>query len=159
MLKDITCLEQIQCRATKFIPRDNFLGYTSRLRSLHLLPFMHWLEFVDVIFLIKCLKNPQDNSDMCSFVTFVKSCTRVSTTMKLQHKHCHLSTTRHFYFDRIVLLWNAMPPVDISQPSLTIRRQVLSFLWDHFKTVFNDDIPCTFYIVCTCANCYSSSHP
>ena len=123
LLKDIICLEQIQRRATTFILSNNFLGYTSRLHSLHLLPLMHWLEFLDVMFLVKCLKNPRDNQDLCSFVTFVKSCTRASTTMKLQHNFCHLSTTRHFYFNRIVLLLNAMPPVDISQSFLTIRQQ------------------------------------
>ena len=58
LLKDITCLEQIQRRATKFILCDNFLGYKSSLHSLHLLPLVHWLEFLDVMFLVKCLKRP-----------------------------------------------------------------------------------------------------
>ena len=87
---DITCLEQIQRRATKFILSDNFLGNKSRFHSLHLLPLMHWLEFLDVMFLVKCLKNPQDNPDICSLVTFVKSCTSASTTTKMQHNFCHL---------------------------------------------------------------------
>ena len=100
---------------------DNFLGYKSRLHSIHLLPLMHWLEFLEVMFLVRCLKNPRHSPDICSLVTFVKSCTRASTTMKLQHNFCHLSTTRHLHFNRIVLLWNAMPPVDISQSFLTIH--------------------------------------
>ena len=68
---------------------------------------------------------------------------------------CHFSTIRNFYLNRIVLLWNAMPPVDFSQSFLAISQQVLSFFRDHFKTAFKADIPCTFHISCPCAS-YSS---
>ena len=91
---------------------------------------MHWLEFLDVMFLVKCLKNRQNNPDICSFVTFAKSCTRAFTIMKLQHNFCHLSTTRHFDFNRIVLLWNALPPVHISQSFLTISVDKFWPFWE-----------------------------
>ena len=159
LLKDIICLEQIQRRATKFILCDNFLDYKSRLRSLHLLPLMHWLEFLDIMFLVKCIQNPQGNLDVSSFISFIKSRTRASISMRLQHNFCCLSSTRHFYFNRIVLLWNTIPFIDISQPFFTIRRHILNFFWEHFDTVFNPDIPCTFDIVCPCSNCYSLPHP
>ena len=154
LLKDIICLEQIQRRATKFILCDNFFDYKSRLCSLHLLPLMHWLEFLENMFIVKCtcIQNPQDNLDISSFISFVRSRTITSTSMRLQRNFCHSSSTRHFYFNRMVLLWNAIPSIDISQPFLTICRHIMNFLWEHFGTVFNPDIPCTFYIVCPLLN-------
>ena len=132
LLKDVICLEQIQRRATKYILNDYSSDYKSRLRSLHLLPFMHWLEFLDIMFLVKCIKAPPDNFDIFSYVSFVNTCTRASTSMKLKHNYCRLSTTRHFYFNRIVLLWNHIPSFDFALSFSAIRRHVLNFFWNHF---------------------------
>ena len=55
LIKDITMLENVQRRATKFITSDNESDYKSRLLKLDLLPLMHWYELQDLLFLIKCL--------------------------------------------------------------------------------------------------------
>ena len=60
LVKDIENLERIQRRATKYIVGNNQMDYKSRLRllSVHLLPLMYWLELQDVMFLVKCLRQP-----------------------------------------------------------------------------------------------------
>ena len=61
LIKDITCLERVQHRATKFVLNDFTSNYKSRLTSLNLFPLMYWLKIQDLMFLIKCIKYPPDN--------------------------------------------------------------------------------------------------
>ena len=111
LIKDITCLERVQCRATKFVLNDFTSNYKSRLTSLNLLLLMYWLEIQDLMFLIKCVKYPSDNLDIFSRKSFVSSCTRASSSKKLKHNLCRSSSTKHFYFNRIVYLWNSLPSI------------------------------------------------
>ena len=57
-IKDITFIERIQRRATKYILNDYTSDYKSRLLSLNLLPLMYFFELQDIIFAVKSLKNP-----------------------------------------------------------------------------------------------------
>ena len=155
LLKDIICLERVQRRATKFILNDFSSDYKSRLISLNLLPLMYWYELQDLMFLVKCLQDPSDNFDILSYghISFVSSCTRASSSAKLKHNFCRTTTTRHFYFNRIVHLWNVIPDIDTSQPYCTIKRQISSFLWDHFQSHFDPSSPCSFHLLCPCSSC------
>ena len=156
-LKDILCLERIQRRATKYILSDSHSDYKSRLISLQLLPLMYWFDLQDVLFLVKCLKDESDNMDIHNYITFVSSSTRSSTCNKLKHNLSRTSTTRHFYFNRVVLLWNALPSIDLSLSIPTIKKQVILHLWNHFTRNYNLDNPCSLNFICPCNNCYNLS--
>ena len=102
----------IQRRATKFI-MSNTSTYKDRLQqSLHILPLMYWLEIQDIMFLVKCLKEPSDNFNIFSCVSFSSGTTRSAASRKLIHKFTKFCSSCHFYFNRIVRLWNALPPVN-----------------------------------------------
>ena len=58
LIKHITQLERIQCRATRFILNDYSSDYKSRLLHNHILPLMQFLELNDILFLIRSLKFP-----------------------------------------------------------------------------------------------------
>ena len=72
LLTDIRALENVQRRATTFILNDHLTDYRQRLVSLNLLPLMMIFEINDIIFFIKCLKQPYKQSNILSFVTFCK---------------------------------------------------------------------------------------
>ena len=57
LIKDITKIENIQRRASKFILNDFLSDYNSRLTSLHILPLMLSMELNDIIFLVRCLQS------------------------------------------------------------------------------------------------------
>ena len=58
LLKDITHLKKQKHRATKCIVQDRNQDYKSRLISLQLLRLMYWFELLDIMFLVKCIKQP-----------------------------------------------------------------------------------------------------
>ena len=127
LIKYIVCLEKVQRRATKYILNDYSTDYKTRLMSLHLLPLMYWLELQDLMFLIKCIKDPDDNCDISNHVKFMSSPTRASSLKHLQHNISRFSTTRHFYFNRIVPLWNSLvSEIVLSLSVLSIKSTSLN---------------------------------
>ena len=77
------------------------MSYRERLIELQLFPLMYYLDLQDVLFLLKCIKYPPDNFDVFSYISFCKSNTRSSSMGKLKYVYKRLSTTRHFYFNRV----------------------------------------------------------
>ena len=58
LLKDISKIEQLQRRATKYILQDFSSDYKTRLTKLNLLPLMYIFEISDIIFFVNSLKHP-----------------------------------------------------------------------------------------------------
>ena len=127
LLKDINNLEKIQRRATKFILQDSTLSYRDRLIQTGLLPLTMWLELQDILFLVKHIKEPSDNYNILDHVRFRASVTRSSTT----------TTARHFYYNRIVRLWNRLPEINLEHSVASIKANVTKFLWNHFLHYFD----------------------
>ena len=154
-VKDILIIERVQHRATKYILQDYRSDYKSRLTSLNLLPLMYWFELQDLLFLVKCLKDSNDSACIHDHIQFVSSSTRAGSGRKLAHNFCRTSIVRHFYYNRVVLLWNAMPAINLDLSLRSIKRQLCSFLWDHFLDHFDPDTTCSYHFLCPCSNCYS----
>ncbi len=94
--KNITKLEQVQRRATKYILCDYSSWYKQRLTTLGLLPLMYWLELRDLLFLVKNHKQPQDNFNIRDHVRFVTTSTRLGSNHKLYHNLTRSKKARHF---------------------------------------------------------------
>ena len=121
LLKDVFILERVQWRATKYILNNYEQSYKERLEQLHLLPLMYTYELNDIIFFVKSLKSPADHFDIRRHVQFAESSTRSGTSFKLVHVKSLQSSYHHFYFNRIVRLWNYLPVIDITLPTHTIK--------------------------------------
>ena len=144
---DISRLERVQCKATKYILGPTTASYKDRLVSLKILPLMQWFELHDILFLVKCIKNPPDNFSLSDYFTFTSGPTRSTSNFKLKHTFSKFSATRHFYFNRITRLWNSLPPIDTTKSILT------NFLWSNFLKSFNSSNPCSFHFLCPCNKC------
>ena len=116
---------------------------------------MYWLELQDLIFLIKCLKDPQDTNNIYQFVNFVNRNTRAGTNCKLNHMFTRLMVTRNFCFTRVVCLWNAIPngTIDLDLSVNANKIHLRRFFWEHFKHNFNPRDLCTYHYLCPCFNC------
>ena len=157
-IKDIKRLETVQRRASKFILSYQPLNYKERLISLDLLPLMYWFDLQDVLFLVKCLKNPPDNFKVLDFVTFCDSNTRSCSNGKLKYSFKRGSATRHYYFNRVVRLWNQLPSIDLSLSYHSIQLSISKYMWSHFLRHFDPDSICTYHFVCPCNNCHQLHH-
>lgn len=158
LIKDIKCLERVQRRATKFVLQDYSSDYKTRLLSLKLLPLMYWFELQDILFLIRCFKDPSDNFFILNYVSFVNLNTRSTARKKLRINFNKTSLSQHFYFNRVARLWNSLPPLDLSLSFNTLKFHIKQLFWNHFTAHFNPNNLCSFHIVCPCPNCVNSNH-
>ena len=143
----------IQRRATKYILSTGLANYKTRLIQTNLLPTMYWFEQQDILFMIKCFNKPPENFDIWNYMSFSKTTTRSSSTRKLTYKHVRTNMTRHFYFNRIVRLWNSLPQIDLSLSLETLKKKLYNHFWAHFIANFDSSNICSFHIVCPCSKC------
>ncbi len=80
LIKDIILLENIQGRASKYILNNFVIDYKSLLILLNVLPLMYHLELLDLLFVLKCLKDPPDNFDIFNYISYSFGPTRSSTS-------------------------------------------------------------------------------
>ena len=88
---------------------------------------MYFLELLDILFFIKCLKFPDPSFPVLNFVSFSNTKTRSSSFSKLIHNPCSSRLSQQSYFSRIARLWNTLPPIDTSVPFSTIKFQLKKF--------------------------------
>ena len=163
LVKDSAVLEKIQRRASKFIlgyPRE--MDYKDRLINLNILPISLYLEVQDILFFIKLLKFPPDNFSIADYVSFLNTTTRSSTSLhkiKSNLPMSRLSSTNHFYFIRIVRIWNSLPPIDLSESFATLRSSIFKLYWNYFITHYSLSISCSWCRICLCSTCSSLPLP
>ena len=97
LIKNITILEHVQRRATKYILNDYTSSYKSRLQQLQMLPLMYVYELNDMMFLIKSLKYPTANFNIRQYISFTSSNTRSGDHLKLVHSRTTSALHHHFY--------------------------------------------------------------
>ena len=159
LLKDITLLERVQRRATKYILNDFTSDYRSRLVALGMLPLMYTLELQDIIFTVRCLKCPSGDFNLNEYFHFSSTGTRSSAGLKMSHRFAATNSAKHFYFNRLPRLWNSLPPIDISLSVDVIKSQVIKCFYSHFLDNFESNTICRFHFLCPCSKCGHLSHP
>lgn len=153
LIKDIVMLERIQRRATKFILNYNGVSYKESLISLSLLPLMYQFELNDILLYVSYLKT----RDLCHLPFMDKLsrnsnvATRSATHAKLHHSCSH----DHSFASRLPRLWNSIPCIDTTQSYATIKKAIHQYLWSHFISSFDQEIPCSFHAFCPCNRCSS----
>ena len=89
---------------------------------------------------------------------FRTTCTRTGSTGRMLNiNYTRTSAARHFYFNRIVLLWNSVQPaINLNESFKVVRYKLINFLWSHFIYHFNPLDTCTYHLVCPCSNCHAT---
>lgn len=155
LLKDISKIERLQRRATKYILHDFTSSYKERLIKLHLFPLMYIFEISDILFFVNSLKKPTTSFNINLHVSFSQSVTR-SGSVKLNHNVSFTNKERHFYFNRICRLWNSLPIIDTSLPVETIKSHIKRYLWNHFTANFSSNDPHKLHYLCPCGSCVNN---
>ena len=108
---------------------------------------------MDLLFLVKNLKQPQDNFNILNHIRFVTTSSRLGSDHRLAHNYTRCNKARHFYFNRVVRLWKAMPRIDLQMSYHGIESLLSKFFWENFIKNFDPDNLCTYHVKCPCSNC------
>ena len=120
--------------------------------------YVYFLELNDILFLVKSLKSPTPAFNIYNYVTFNTSTTRSRIFNKLIHNFTPTSHAHHFYFNRIVRLWNSLPYIDLSLTINTVKSNLHDFFWNNFVAHFDSDNTHTFHYQCPCYHCSRFPH-
>ena len=153
LIKYIRAIERLQRRATKYILNDYSTDYNTRLIKLHILPLMMQFEINDILFFLRCIKNPTIAFHIQHYVEFCSGPTRSSTSFKLKHSISKLSSINNFYFNRFPRLWNSLPVMDMNKSYSSIKYSLKQFFWNVFISTFDPDQPCFYHFLCPCCKC------
>ena len=81
--------------------------------------------------------NVKSPSSAFNIFNYDTSSTRSGYFSKLPHNFTPTSYTRHFYFNRIVCLWNSLPFIDLHLPFYIIKAKLYDYFWNRFVNHFN----------------------
>ena len=130
-------LEQVQWQATKYILNDFTSGYKSGLIQTQLLPLTYILDLNDVMFFIKSLHNHHDGFNINDYIKFVTGITRSTSSNKLHQTRSTNNTSRHYYFNCLLRIWNTLPIIDLNDHPTRIKNKLSQYLRIHFLSNFD----------------------
>jgi hypothetical protein len=161
-------IEDIQRKGTNYILNNdrydhpNHIKYKTRLLMLDMLPTSYRREILDLTLLLKSL-NGSTGLHLKDSLKFVERAegiqTRQSTSAsKLKHIKTNLERTTHFYTQRIVETWNALPEhIRLSLKNtgnpLIIKQHLIPYYKDKLANTFDEDNQCTWVSICKCNRC------
>ena len=151
----ITTMERVQRRATKYIlslPFRTEISYKDRLRKLGLLPITYWLEYLDLVYLFKCLTS---KSDPNISINIPRRSTRSSTKgLMLKIPTSRTVTFQNSFYIRAARVWNILP-IYIRNLSKTYQFKKELFEYYMNMTEFYDvNTPQSFKSICIkCHTC------
>jgi len=117
---------------------------------------MYMIDFSDLMFFVKSIKQPSDNFSILHHVSF--GCSNTRSSSKLSHIYSPNNTINSSYFVKHPRLWNSLPSIDFNQSFNTTKTFIYNYLRSHFETNFNQYDPCSFHFYCSCFNYYSVNH-
>jgi len=117
---------------------------------------MYLLDFYDIVFFIKALKQP------CAISTYFIMCPSAQQTLD-QPPPTNLSMSAPTItipeISTLIDYLNYGSFINLNHSISTIKTTIYTYLQDHFKNNFASDKPCTYHFCCRCSNCYNLGAP
>ena len=121
---NIYAIEAVQRRATQLNPGFSNLEYTERLKKLNLTTLVCRRARGDM------LENGQYNSaPILHLDTRTHGTTTRGHQLKVEKGRSRLDVRKHFFTQRVVNLWNALPVNLVSAPTVNAFKNRLDKLW------------------------------
>ena len=126
--KDMEKLERVQRRATKMIPRLRNKSYEERLAELNLFTLTKRRLRGDLIQVYKIFKG-HDNLNVEKYFTIDQLNYTRGNGHKIKGKRFQSHEAKHFFFNRVVNVWNKLPSSVVNCDTvLTFKSHLDKFL-------------------------------
>ena len=128
-----------------------------RLKILDFLPITYWHEYLDLVYLFKCvISNSDPNISIKASVRQTRSNT--NNGILLNVAKCRTVSYQTSFYIRSAKVWNNLPCCirDITKSLVSCKRALFMYYKDLTKTIYDPDDPNSFKSVCV--KCHVS-HP
>ena len=153
----IESVERIQRKFTRYAMHYPLLNYKERCEIINLLPLSFRREMADIKLLYKSMYKTNFSNNVSELVKTYIPNPRLRSSRKgllLQPQQLRTETYRGFYTNRIVTLWNQLPPTLRVDQSLSVFVNELEvFYLKKFKDTFMRNNVCSWTSTCRCQTC------
>ena len=111
-VNNILTIERLQRRASKFIlslPYKTSIPYKKRLATIGILPLCYWHEYLDMVYLHKCLINNSDNNISIKIPTRETRNTSSTNGILLHVTKSKTVSFQNSFYIRAANVWNTLP--------------------------------------------------
>ena len=123
--KDIEKLEKVQRRITKMIPRLRNKPYEERLKELKLFSLSKRRMRGDLIEVFRIFKGFDNINADDYFQVNRSNRTRSNNSFKIIGKRFSSNEAKHFFFNRVVNVWNSLPSSVVDAETVAVFKNRL----------------------------------
>ena len=154
---EILSLESVQRSMTRYILNYPGASYVERCTTLDLLPLSYRREYLDLVFIFKCIHRlfDVDFSHEFSISSSVNGLRSAHNGTLLTNSYTRTELFKASFFNRIPHLWNALAfDIRMSNSLSVFKIKLCTFYRSKLSFSFNVDLPCTFTSTCRCTGFY-----
>jgi hypothetical protein len=152
---DMRAIEAVQRRCSKWVLNYADMSYKERFFKLNLLPLSLNLQIIDLLTLSKIVNSSYD-FDWSPHLRFYRGnqySTRSSSRQIFEVDAVIKERFRQNFWYRTSRLANFLPS-DTDFLNITgLKQRLLKLFWSYFTRRYDEDIPCSWRIGCTCTRC------
>ena len=126
---NIDAIEAVQRGATQLIPGFSNLEYSERLKKLNLTTFVCRIARGDMLETFKYLNGQYNSAPILHLDTRTHGTTTRGHQLKLEKGRSRIDVRKHFFTQRVVNLWKALPVNFVSAPTVNAFKNRLDKLW------------------------------
>lgn len=145
-------IERVQKTAMRWIaPTES--TYKKRLLLTHLLPVTLYLELHDLLYLLRrtdCSTTENQENDNCKTTRQHARGERIIPKYRLQKTNDNFPYRAKKLLNAVIKSLSNTTPDEILKPT---KSTLSNFFWSYFKEKYDEFIPCTWRILCSCGYC------
>ena len=142
---NIYAIEAVQRRTTKLIPGFSNLEYPERLKKLNLTTLVCRRARGDMLETFKYLNGQYNSAPILHLDSRTRGTTTRGHQLKLEKGRSRLDVRKHFFTQRVVNLWNALPVNLVSAPTVNAFKNRLDTLWKDAPFTTDPNAPNIYY--------------
>jgi hypothetical protein len=111
-VNNIMTVERVQRRATKFIlslPYQTDISYKERLITIGSIPICYWHEYLDLVYLYKCIISNSDRNISIKIPGRETRNTNATNGILLEVAMCKTVSYQNSFYVRVANVWNTFP--------------------------------------------------
>jgi hypothetical protein len=109
---NIMTVERVQRRATKLIlslPYQTDISYKERLITIGIIPICYWHEYLDMVYLYKCIISNSDRNISIKTPARETRNTNATNGILLEVAKCKTVSYQNSFYFRVANVWNTLP--------------------------------------------------
>ena len=158
-VSNIVKIEKVQRRATKLIlslPYKTDISYKERLQTIHILPVCYWHEYLDMVYIYKCLVYKSDENISIKRRGRVTRMNDITNGILLEIPRSRTVAYKNSFYVRAPSVWNTLPKDlrDTTRSVSSFKTNLCQFYNKLLDDIFDPEDSRTYKTVCI--KCHST---